>query len=332
MISFSHSRYPLLDGPTPLTRLTRMQQKLGHAHLFIKRDDHMHLALGGNKLRSLEFWVGAALKEGADTLIAAGDPNSNQCRLTAAAAAVAGLDCVIIHNGERNDWGLKASYPSRLLGADLRFVGPVDEDQRAAVVNETAVDLRKQGRKPYVIGDAALGALGYALAAAELHTQSQQAGYALRHVYLPGSMGPTEAGFIYGNALLGNPFEVHLVSVEYGRAELAARIKRIYDGLHKTTGQQAPELDMLPVRYHMDYLGDGYGVPTQRATQAIYALARTEAIFLEHTYTSKTFACMKDMAETGALPPTESMCFLHTGGTAALFSQFDLFEGSNRAG
>ena len=172
----------------------------------------MHLALGGNKLRSLEFWVGAGLEDGADTLIAAGDPNSNQCRLTA--AAVAGLDCVIIHNGERNDWGLKASYPSRLLGL---IVGPMGEDRRAAVVNDTADDLRRQGRKPYIIGDAVLGALGYALAAAKLQAQSQQAGHALRHVFLPGSMGPTEAGFIFGNALLGSPFEVHLVSVEYAR-------------------------------------------------------------------------------------------------------------------
>ncbi len=326
MSSFNQSRYPLLDGPTPLTRLKRMEQKLGAPHLFIKRDDHMHLALGGNKLRSLEFWVGAALEERADTLIAAGDPNSNQCRLTAAAAAVAGLDCVIIHNGERNDWGLKASYPSHLLGAELRFVGPMDEARRAAVVNDTADKLRAQGRKPYVIGNAVLGALGYALAAAELLSQTQQNGYALRHVFLPGSMGPTEAGFIFGNALLGNPFEVHLVSVEYGQAELAARIAGIYDDLQHATEQRVPQFETLPIHFHMDYLGDGYGVPTERATQAIYALAQTEAIFLEHTYTSKTFACFMDMATAGTLPPSEGMCFIHTGGTPALFSQFDLFE------
>ena len=75
----------------------------------------------------------------------------------------------------------------------------------------------------------------------------------------------------------------------------------------------------------MNYLGGGYAMPTERSTQAIFALARHEAIFLEHTYTSKTFACFMDLAQAAALSPDEGMCFIHTGGAPALFSQFEQF-------
>lgn len=326
MREFGHSRFQLLDVPTPLRRMGRLQQTLGHQALFIKRDDHMEAGLGGNKLRSLEFWVGAALEEGADTLVVAGEPNSNQCRLTAAAAARAGLDCVIVHNADKDEWGNRASALSRILGAQVRFVGPMDENRRSNVVEDSAEELRSEGRKPYVVGNAIVGALGYARAAAELLQQSDEMGAKLRHVFLPGSMGPTEAGFIFGNALLGNPFDVHLVSVEYGLADLAARIARIDSGLRRTTGLNPPPLEDAPVHYHMDYLGPGYARPTAEAERAILALAKHEAVFLEHTYTGKTFACFMDMARKSALPRDEPMCFLHTGGVAALFWQLDLFS------
>ncbi|MEW9805694.1 pyridoxal-phosphate dependent enzyme [Mesorhizobium sp. ZMM04-5] len=326
MTDFGHSRFALLDGPTPLRRMERLEATLGRRPLYIKRDDHMEAGLGGNKLRSLEFWVGAALEEEADVLVVAGEPNSNQCRLTAAAAAKAGLDCVIVHNAHQDDWAGRASALSRILGATIRFVGPMDENRRSNVVEDVAEQLRLDGRRPYVVGNGVVGALGYARAAAELLRQSDETGAGIRHVFLPGSMGPTETGFIFGNALLGNPFEVHLVSVEYGLADLAARIARIDRDLRRTTGLNPPPLEDAAIHYHMDYLGPGYARPTPQAEEAILALARHEAIFLEHTYTGKTFACFMDMAKGGALPADEAMCFLHTGGVPALFWQLDLFN------
>ncbi|MEW9834467.1 pyridoxal-phosphate dependent enzyme [Mesorhizobium marinum] len=194
------------------------------------------------------------------------------------------------------------------------------------MVEDVAEQLRLDGRRPYVVGNGVVGALGYARAAAELLRQSDETGAGIRHVFLPGSMGPTETGFIFGNALLGNPFEVHLVSVEYGLADLAARIARIDRDLRRTTGLNPPPLEDAAIHYHMDYLGPGYARPTPQAEEAILALARHEAIFLEHTYTSKTFACFMDMAKGGALPADEAMCFLHTGGVPALFWQLDLFN------
>lgn len=192
--------------------------KLGHDGLFVKRDDHMEIALGGNKLRSLEFWIGEALEQSADVILVAGDPMSNQCRLSAAAASMAGLDCIVLHNSDKNPTSARESFLNKVLGATVRYLGPVNENQRATETKKVAEELKTQGRNPYIIGDSVTGALGYIRAAEELYKQSQETRANtkpdIRHVILPGSMGPTEAGFIFGNALLGNPFEVHLISVE----------------------------------------------------------------------------------------------------------------------
>jgi len=326
MIAIRDPRFELLAAPTPLQRLHRIEATLAARPLHVKRDDLMGIGMGGNKLRSLEFWIGAARERNADVLLVAGGASSNQCRLTAAAAAIAGLDCIVFHNAGEGERSRQASFLNRVFGAEVRFLGDVGEQERAERVARAATELSRSGRSPYIVGDATVGALGYVLAAAELHEQSWSGEADIRHVFLPGSMGTTEAGFIFGNALLGSPFEVHLVSVEYSRAELAARVTRIYDDLRRHTGFDVPDMDRLPVRYHMDHLGAGYGLPTMASEQAILRFARTEGVVLEHVYTGKTFAAFLDLTQSDALPPGEAACVIHTGGTASLFSQFDLFR------
>lgn len=325
-LPFTAPRQIVLESPTPLRRLKHLEKALGREGLFIKRDDHMEIALGGNKLRSLEFWLGAALQADADTLLVAGGPMSNLCRLTASAAAMHGFECIVFHNSEMSETAKQKSFLNKVFGAEIRYIGNVSEEQRARMVTQAAEDLKAAGKKPYIVGDAIVGALGYTVAAYELHQQAEADDINLRHVFLSGSMGPTEAGFIFGNALLGNPFTVHLVSVEYGQAELAARVARIYDGLRSATQLAAPSVEDLPIHYHMDYLGEGYGRPTPEAEKALLMLARAEGILTEYVYTAKTLAGFIDIAGNGCLPAGEASCILHTGGVPSLFSQFDLFR------
>lgn len=332
MIHLNDPRHRLLETATPLQRLSRLEARTGRAGLYLKRDDQMDIAFGGNKLRSLEFWLGAALAEGADMLLVAGGAMSNLCRLTAATAAMAGLDCVVFHNAPADAASRDQAFLNRLFGAELRFLGAVGEDEREAAMRQAEQEFRAAGRRPYLVGDAVVGALGYVLAAEELWNQARAAGLALRHVFLAGSMGPTEAGFIFGNALLGLPFAVHLVSVEYEEAELAARTQLIYDGLARHTGCAVPAFATLGVTCHMDWLGAGYGEPTAEAERAILTLARTEGILLEHVYTAKTFAALLALATQGVLPDGEAAAMIHTGGVPALFSQFDLFRSLGPAG
>ncbi|QIE55067.1 pyridoxal-phosphate dependent enzyme [Pikeienuella piscinae] len=325
MIALPDPRYALLDEPTPLQRLARLERALGRSGLFVKRDDQMPIALGGNKLRSLEFWLGRALEEGADIALVAGGPNSNMCRLTAAAAAMAELDCIVFHNADSTPESRRMSFLNQVFGAEVRYLGEMDETLRAAEMERAASALRVGGRRPHIVGDPIIGALGYVRAAAELARQNEDLGGPIRHVFMPGSMGPTEAGFIFGNAVLGYPFEVHLVSVEYGRDELDDRIARILRGLASHTGLLTAGVDATHQQYHMDHLGAGYDQPTAAAEAAILRFARTEGVLLEHTYTAKTFAAFLDLAAAGGPPPEEGMCAIHTGGLPALFSQFDRF-------
>jgi len=321
-LPFTNARHRLLKEPTPLRRLERLGAAIGRDDLFIKRDDHMEIALGGNKLRSLEFWLGAAIQQKADIILVAGGAMSNLCRLSAAAAAMHGLDCIIFHNADACEETYYQSFLNQILGAEICFLGAMSEEERTKAVLDSAERLKQQGRRPYIIGDPCLGALGYSVAAYEIYHQEEN----LRHIFLAGSMGPTEAGFIFGNALLGNPFEIHLVSVEYSQAELAQRIVTIYDGLRTMTGLSVPDVEKLPLHYYMDYLGEGYAKATAAAERALLMLARLEGIFTEYVYTAKTLAAFIDLATKGDIPKGEPSCFLHTGGVASLFSQFDLFH------
>jgi 1-aminocyclopropane-1-carboxylate deaminase/D-cysteine desulfhydrase-like pyridoxal-dependent ACC family enzyme len=319
-------RYELLRDATLLQRLERTEAALNRTGLYVKRDDLMPIAMGGNKLRSLEFWLGAALQQQVDALLVAGTAMSNLCRLTAAAASIAGLECIVFHNAVDEPASRRASFLNRIFGASVRFLGLVDETQRMQAVEQAASELKLQGRRPYIVGDAALGALGYVRAAEELLTQSREMGAGVRHVLLPGSMGSTEAGFIMGNALLGYPFDVHLVSVEYGETELSARVQRLYEAIAKLIGSGAPEFDDTRIHYQMEFLGEGYACTTPQSEAAILTFARTEGIVLEHIYTAKTFACFRDLARRRVFPATEPVCVIHTGGVPSLFSQFEAFR------
>jgi 1-aminocyclopropane-1-carboxylate deaminase/D-cysteine desulfhydrase-like pyridoxal-dependent ACC family enzyme len=299
--------------------MPRIEAETGHRGLYVKRDDAMSLGLGGNKVRSLEFWIGEAMAAGADTLLVAGRAVSNQCRLTAAAAARLGLGCVVVHNDDPPPHDEGNLLLSRLYGADIRFVGPVDEDERGQCVEEVRRGLEADGRTPYVVGEPVTGALGYVAAALELREQALESGTDLRHVVLPGSMGTTEAGFLFGNALLGGPFTVHLVSVEYEVEELARRIEVIYRGLSERTGDVPRSSGRT--QYYGEYLGQGYARPTPEALLAIRRLAAAEALLLETTYTAKPFAALLDLVERCVLPPDEPVCAIHTGGLPALFAQ-----------
>ena len=319
-------RYELVRDPTLLQRLERTEAALQQPGLYVKRDDLMPIAMGGNKLRSLEFWLGAAFQEHADVVLVAGTPMSNLCRLTAAAAAMAGLDCIVFHNAVDEAAARRASFLNQIFGASVRFLGLLDEAHRSKAVERAAAELQLQGRRPYIVGNAAIGALGYVRAAEELFAQSRRLDLGIRHVMLAGSMGTTEAGLIFGNALLGYPFDVHLVSVEYGEAELLSCVRRAYAAVANLVGKSAPDFDDTRVHYHMDFLGGGYACPTPAGEQAILTLARTEGIVLEHIYTAKTFACFLDLARRHVFPDGEPACVIHTGGVPALFSQFEEFR------
>jgi 1-aminocyclopropane-1-carboxylate deaminase/D-cysteine desulfhydrase-like pyridoxal-dependent ACC family enzyme len=314
-------RVDLVGAPTPLEPMRRIGAYAGHPQLFVKRDDCMPLAFGGNKVRSLEFWLGEALARESDVLVIAGGLASNQCRLTAAAAAKIGLDVVVLYAGDASSPLRGNALLTERMGAQIRRLGPVGEEERGHLAGQAVAELKQAGRRPYLVGDPQVGALGYVRAVQELSGQAAALGVELRHVVLPGSMGVTEAGMIFGAAGLELPWKFHLVSVEYDAITLRARVAAIIDGLAARLGQ-TPGADLLDrIRIDVEQLGDGYGIPTAASLEAASLFGRHEALVLEQTYVAKTFAGLLDGIARNVIPPDEPACILHTGGTPSIFEQ-----------
>ncbi len=202
-------RFPLLDGPSPLHRLPRLSEALGgRVDLWIKREDLLPLAFGGNKLRNLEFLVGAALADGADTLVTSGRRWSNHARLTAAAGARAGLDVHLVLSGPPASPPGPGVRLAEALGATVHQLPDADRGARERAVAQVTADLRAAGRRPYVIGvggSGAVGAYGHVLAAEETVAQAAAAGVALGAVVLPSATGGTQAGLLVGLAGQASP-------------------------------------------------------------------------------------------------------------------------------
>lgn len=312
-------------APTPLEPLTRLGAAWGHPSLYLKRDDLLSIGLGGNKLRSIEFWFGEAQARGADLLLVAGGLASNQCRLVAAAACKLNWECHILHNAEQPQELQGNQLLTELMGVTRVYLGPLDEEERARRVEEYAQEQRRRGRKPYIVGDPVLGALGYVNAALELHAQAEAQNLDIRHLVIAGSMGPTEAGLLWGSALLGKAFRVYTPSVEYDTSTLRGLIADICRGISAKLGFQ-PALDPLDILEAWDdCLGSGYDRPTPESLQAVRDLASLEGLFIETTYNAKVFAALKDLLAQGRIAKKEGICIVHTGGIPALFGQSDRF-------
>ncbi|HEX2755340.1 MAG TPA: pyridoxal-phosphate dependent enzyme [Candidatus Limnocylindrales bacterium] len=316
-------RFGLIDRPSPLTPLPRFSAALGGgAEIWIKREDLLPLAFGGNKLRNLEFLVGAALADGADTLITSGRRWSNHCRLTAAAGARAGLPVHLVLTGPpplRGDEGPNQRL-DEMLGATVHVSATDDRAERAAVVERIAADVRAGGGHPFVIGvggTGPIGAAGQVLAGLEVADQLGAAGIGAATVVLPSATGGTQAGVLAGLALAAPPLrDVLGIAVAAPAAELRPTILGILEGLAPLVGGV---LHGDAVVLEDDQLGDGYGRPTAAADEATRLLARTEGILVDPIYTAKALAGLVARVRDGRL--SGPVVFWHAGGTPGIFER-----------
>jgi 1-aminocyclopropane-1-carboxylate deaminase/D-cysteine desulfhydrase-like pyridoxal-dependent ACC family enzyme len=316
-------RFALLDGPSPLAPLERLSAALGgSAELWIKREDLLPLAFGGNKLRNLEFLVGAALAEGADCLVSSGRRWSNHARLTAAAGARAGLDVHLVLSGPQTDPPNPGVRLDELLGATVHLAATDEREEREALVERVMADLRAAGRRPYLVavgGSGVVGAVGQVLAGIELAEGAAARGFAPDDLVVPSATGGTQAGVLVGLRTAGAATAVHGIAVT-PRDELRPKIAAMVAGLAVLEGLAAvPEAE---IRLDDDQLGAGYGRPTEAADEATRLFARTEGIFVDPIYTAKALAGLIARVRTGAFDGRR-VVFWHAGGGPGLFEPLD---------
>lgn len=321
-------RIRLTNLPTPLQEAPRLREALGGTarcpKILIKRDDLTGLALGGNKGRKLEFLVADALAQGATWLITAGAAQSNHARMTAAAARLAGLNAALVLSSQVEQPEVQGNLLlDRLLGAEVRIV-PADTDMDAAMV-EVADELRAEGEQPYIIpvgGSNAVGTLGYVAATLEIVAQLFAQGEGPSRLYYASGSRGTQAGLVLGAKLYSAPYQVRGIAVSGGEEQKRRRALEIANEAAERLGVavRVEEADLLN---DDSQIGEGYGIPTAGCLEAIHLLARQEAIFLDPVYSGKAMAGLIADIRSGVIAPTETVIFLHTGGTPALFAQVD---------
>lgn len=312
---------------TPIEHLPHLSRQLGGPEIFIKRDDLLGLAAGGNKTRKLEFLVADALAQGADTLVTVGAVQSNHCRLTLAAAVREGLKCrLVLEERTPGSYDPKASgnnFLFDLLGVEAVTVVKAGADLGAAT-QAVADDVAAAGRKAYVIpggGSNALGALGYVACAEEILAQTFDMGLTLDHMVCASGSAGTHAGLLCG--LTANHAQLPLGGVSV-RRPVSEQIPLVHGLAVKTAhllGVPAPAESEVVVDDR--WVGPGYSLPTEEMIQAVRLLARLEGVLLDPVYTGKAMAGLIGQVMEERWAKGQNVLFLHTGGAPALYAYRD---------
>lgn len=317
-------RLELLGAPTPLEHLPRLSDFLGR-DIFVKRDDVTPVAMGGNKLRKLEFLAADALREGADVLLTAGAIQSNHVRQTAAVAAKLGLKCVaLLENPLGTASENYLSNGNRLLldYMDVEIIMVDALNNPAEQLAEQATRLEAQGFRPYVVpvgGSNALGALGYVECAQEIAHQSEGVVDFAAVIVASGSAG-THAGLAVGLEQLLPDTDLIGVTVSRKADAQLPVVERIRTSL----ASQLEVSATAPVTLWDDYFAPRYGEPNEEGMEAVKLLARLEGIFLDPVYTGKAMAGLLDGISQHRFRREGPLLFIHTGGAPALFAYHPL--------
>jgi len=318
-------RKPLAFLPTPLLAAPALQRALGPdaPSIFMKMDDWTGFALGGNKVRKLEFYLGG---EGgaADAVITCGGPQSNHCRVTAATAAQLGMKCILVVNGEPPDPPTGNALLMKIFGAEIRAVQ--GREARAPGMEAAAREVRERGETPLVIplgASTPLGALGYVRAAVEVDRQMEERGgwpRGLTWIFVSSSSCGTLAGLALGFSILDRE-NVKLVGVSPDVSEdeirtVTTEIARGAADLLGWTGGVLPDLIVPEDRF----IGEGYGIPSPASTEATEFFGRNAGVILDPVYTAKAGAGFLEWIREGRIPDGDTALFWHTGGAPALFT------------
>ena len=321
-------RYPLTFGPTPIEHLPRLSAALGgKVRVYAKRDDcNSGLAMGGNKLRKLEYIVPDAIASGADTLVSIGGVQSNHTRMVAATAAKIGMKCVVI----QEKWvpHYDAVYDrvgnillTRLMGADSRLVDDGFDIGIRKSWQDAIQSVKDAGGRPYPIPAGAsvhkFGGLGYVGFAEEVARQESELGFAFDYIIVCVVTGSTQAGMIVGFAAQNRAERVIGIDASGTLDRTRAQVRRIVDDTAALVGLgRAVREDEIVI--NPDYAYPAYGVPSNETNDAIRLAARTEAMITDPVYEGKSMQGLIDLTRKGFFPEGSRILYAHLGGAPAI--------------
>ena len=296
--------------PTPMYRLPNLSRELG-TNVWIKRDDLCGVALGGNKVRKLEYLLRDAKNRGYDLVMTTGQAQSNHAMLTAACALRMGMDCILVLK-ERGVTARKGNQIlNHLMGVEVRFM---DTDSYEEIYREMDRIGEEMGRKVYKIpcgGSNALGSLGYI----DCMKEVAESGIRFDHLVCACGSGGTAAGCVLGAKLHLPDTKVLCSMVDDDAFDIIVpRLMREAADLLELS-VEIPEPDL------MEMWGEGYSIPSKEGNEAIEMMLRLEGIVLDPCYTGKAFAGLLRRARAGCYRAEDNVLFVHTGGAGGLFAQ-----------
>lgn len=322
------ARYPLTFGPTPIEKLARLSRHLGgKVEIYAKREDcNSGLALGGNKLRKLEYIVPDALASNADTLVSIGGVQSNHTRMVAAVAAKLGMKCRLV----QESWvpHEDAVYDrvgnillSRILGADVRLSDDGFDIGDRCSLQEAIAEVKASGGKPYAIPAGAsmhrLGGLGYVGFAEEVRAQERELGFAFDYVVVCTVTGSTQAGMVVGFAKDGKKRQVIGIDASFTPAQTRAQVLKIARSTARLLelDREIADGDVVLME---DYAHPAYGIPSDATKAAIRLCARLEGMITDPVYEGKSMQGTLDLVRKGFFPPGSKVLYAHLGGAPAI--------------
>ena len=320
------ARTHLVHEPTPLVSAPRLAQSLDRADatVLVKMDAETGFALGGNKVRKLEYELSPSRLDGVTCVITVGGLNSNHARVTAAAAARLGLHCILVLNGELPAEPTGNTILHVMFGAELRLVP--NRESRDPTALAAAAQIEAAGGKALFVplgASTPVGTLGYVRAARELVGQldgMDGAGVpATTWVFVSASSCGTIAGLALGFTLLGSD-DIRLVGIspDVTEAEVLGLTADLSADAGKMLGWQG-NLTAGLLCASDAYVGEGYALPSQGSLAATERFARTEGIVLDPIYTAKVAHGMIEWLRDDRISYEDRVVFWHTGGYPTVF-------------
>lgn len=312
-----YNRIPLGLFPTPLYKLENLSQDIGK-NIYIKRDDMTGVALGGNKIRKLEFLLADAQAKGVDIVLTAGGPQSNHAMLTAACAARLGMKSILVLK-KRGVLAGGNLILNHIFGADIRFVDTDTYDDIYAEIERLMSCLQDEGHTPYFIpvgGSVPLGCLGYVNCVQEIAEQAKELGISFNSIISAVGSGGTYSGLTLGAKLfLPNTKSIGIGVCDDPFSEISYNLMSQTAKLLESDTLVTEE--DIHIRYH---IGPGYAMPSLEGKAAVRRMALREGILVDPVYTGKALAGFFQLVEQGYFDEEENILFVHTGGAGALFA------------
>jgi D-cysteine desulfhydrase/L-cysteate sulfo-lyase len=320
-------RVRLAALPTPLEQCRRLSEALGGPNILVKRDDLTGLAFGGNKTRNLEYRLAEAVAADADTVVVALNAVSNSARQTVAAANRLGMRTVLVLSGKAPDVLQGNLLVNDVLGADMRFTDAPEGELLLSRAEEVTDGLRREGCRPFLLNGSSMfaiaSALAYVICTIEITQQLDNLGYQANWIYLS-SRSKGQAGVVLGAKALGVGFRTVGIAAA-PNPDGACRTARIANDAAALLGLNI-SVRADEISNDDGYTGAGYGLPSPAAIEAIKLAARTEGLILDPVYTGKAMAGLIDHIRQGRIPPSDTVVFIHTGGTPAIFAHAEQLQ------